>query len=63
MKEIALKELSGDSPLQEIITELQFRGERILLPEIITKITKFSDRKEYALKVKKGQLEITEFKI
>ena len=63
MKEIKVDELSMDLPMQEIITDLQFRGERILLPEIVTKITKFSDRKEYALKIKKGILEIKEFKI
>lgn len=62
MKEMALEQMEEGAP-QEIITELQFRGERVLLPEIVTKVTKFSDRKEYALKLKKGKLEIEEFKI
>lgn len=59
-----MKELSTDNGVvQEIITELNFRGERILLPELITKMTGFSERKEYSVKAKKGKLEIKEFKI
>ncbi len=60
MKEI---EIENGNEGQEIITNLQLRGERILLPELVTKITKFDDRKEYTVKVKKGKLEIEEFKI
>jgi ribosomal protein S6--L-glutamate ligase len=60
MKEL---EIENGNEGQEIITNLQLRGERILLPEIVTKITKFSDRKEYTVKVKKGKLEIEEFNI
>ncbi|MFH1683110.1 MAG: RimK family alpha-L-glutamate ligase, partial [Candidatus Woesearchaeota archaeon] len=48
---------------EEIITSLEFRGERILLPELITKMTKFDDDKEYTIKAKKGRLEIEEFKL
>lgn len=54
MKEIA----SEEGTEQEIVSNLQFRGDRILLPEIITRMTKFDERKEYALKAKKGKLEI-----
>ena len=60
MKEI---EIENANEGQEIITNLQLRGERILLPELVTKITKFSDRKEYTVKVRKGKLEIEEFNI
>ena len=63
MKEMALEDLHAKCPAQEIITDLQFRGDRILLPEIATKVSKFSDRKEYTLKIKKGKIEIEEFKI
>ncbi len=64
LKELNLSETSSDNgSAQEIITELNFRGERIFLPELVTKLTKFSDRKEYVIKVKKGKLEIEEFKI
>lgn len=48
---------------QEIITPLTFRGERILLPEFITRLTEFNERKEYAVKAQKGKVEIKEFKI
>ena len=48
---------------QEIITNLKLRGESIVLPPIITKITHFNDRKEYSIKAVKGRLEIEEFKI
>jgi len=58
MKEI----VPDDNGDQEIITELNFRGEHILLPELVTKITGFGDRKEYSLRLKKGHLEIKEFK-
>ncbi len=46
--------------VQEIITALHFRGERILLPEFVTRLAEFSDRKEYILKVGKGRMEIEE---
>ena len=59
MQELSLENGNG----QEIITNLQFRGERIILPEFVSKITKFSDRKEYTIKAKKGKVEIEEFKI
>lgn len=48
---------------EEIITPLDFRGERILLPEIVTKMTKFDDDKEYSVKASKGKLEIKEFRM
>ncbi len=43
---------------QEIIISLQFRGEKIILPEIANKIARFTETKEYVLAVKKGKLEI-----
>jgi ribosomal protein S6--L-glutamate ligase len=52
-----MKEIDNGA-MQEIITDLNFRGERILLPEIVTKIAKFDDRKEYSVKVKMGKVEI-----
>ncbi len=55
--------LYNEDPSQEIITALLFRGERILLPEFVTKLTQFNERKEYAVRAQKGKLEIKEFKI
>lgn len=56
-----LKEVGIPTTTQEIITPLSFRGNRILLPEVITSITKFNDKNDYAIKVKKGKLEIIPF--
>lgn len=59
-----LKELKADDGLpKEIITNLTFRGDRIVLPELATKMTGFNERKEYSIKTQKGKLEITEFRI
>ena len=60
MKDILEETTTG---CEEIITSLSFRGERILLPELVTKMTKFDDDKEYIIKACKGKLEILEFKI
>ena len=43
---------------KEILTNLDFRGDRILLPEIITKATGFSEKDEFSVKVEKGKLVI-----
>jgi ribosomal protein S6--L-glutamate ligase len=65
LKEI-MAEISPQNHLNDsnkIITNLVFRGERILLPEIVTKMSQFDESKEYAIKVSKGKLEIEEFKL
>ncbi|HIH12719.1 TPA: RimK family alpha-L-glutamate ligase [Candidatus Woesearchaeota archaeon] len=46
---------------QQVVTSLQFRGDRIILPEIVNKIAQLRERKEYSLKVQKGKVEIEEF--
>ena len=38
----------------EIITNLDFRGERVLLPENFVKMAQLKDDKEYLIKAKKG---------
>ena len=57
-----LTEKIGKAEAKEIITTLDFRGERILLPEVISKITKFNERDNYSIKAEKGKLNIEEFK-
>jgi len=57
-----LSEKIGKAENKEIITTLDFRGERILLPEIVSKITKFNERDNYTIKSEKGKLRIEEFK-
>lgn len=61
-KEI-MDEISSLGPGKEIITVLDFRGERILLPEVITKEAKFTDKDDVILKVEKGRLVIEKFDI
>lgn len=46
---------------KHLISTLDFRGERILLPKIITNITKFNEQDEYSIKAEKGKLEIEKF--
>ena len=48
---------------QEIISNLDFRGERILLPELITKISDFDETDEMIIKVEKGSISIKKFKL
>ena len=47
--------LSGEIA-QQIITNLDFRASRILLPKIVTDISKFGEKDEVVLKVEKGKL-------
>jgi ribosomal protein S6--L-glutamate ligase len=44
--------------LNEIISTLDFRGERILLPLTVTNLTKFNSQEEYVIKAEKGSLVI-----
>ncbi|MBW3019366.1 RimK family alpha-L-glutamate ligase [Candidatus Woesearchaeota archaeon] len=54
-KEVIKEELSSE---HEIQGNLDFRGERILLPELVAKVTKFNESSEVTIKIKKGKLEI-----
>lgn len=58
MKELKLD--TNGEPSQKIITHLQFRGERILLPEWVARIAKFNELKDYIVHSKKGKIEIEE---
>jgi ribosomal protein S6--L-glutamate ligase len=52
-----IKELdSAKLPPQEVISTLEFRGERILLPKISTDLSGFKSEKEYVIKVSKGKI-------
>ncbi len=58
-----MRELDLDpEATQEIVTLLQLRGEKIILPEIANKIARFNETKEYLITVKKGKMEIKEAK-
>jgi len=48
----------GVQPAQHIISNLDFRAGRILLPKIVSDITQFTDKEELVIKAKKGSLSI-----
>jgi ribosomal protein S6--L-glutamate ligase len=48
----------GKETTQQIIANLDFRSGRILLPKIVSDITKFSDKEELVIKARKGKLYI-----
>ncbi|MFH1398527.1 MAG: RimK family alpha-L-glutamate ligase [Candidatus Woesearchaeota archaeon] len=54
--------IDHSSKIKSIITNLDMRGERILLPENITKLTNFSDKHEYVIKFEDGELKIKRYK-
>ena len=60
MKELQIE--GNNDSIQEVITHLLFRGERILLPEWVTRMCRFTEQKEYAVRSKKGKVEIEEMK-
>jgi len=61
--EDVLREISPLGPYKEILTTLDFRGERILLPKVATDETKFTDKDEFVIKVKKDKLVIEKFEV
>ncbi|MBL7056211.1 RimK family alpha-L-glutamate ligase, partial [Candidatus Woesearchaeota archaeon] len=60
LKDISVKE-NGKESEQQIVTNLDFRGERMLLPKIATDISKFDESQEFVLKVKKGKIILEKF--
>jgi ribosomal protein S6--L-glutamate ligase len=46
---------------QQIVTNLDFRSERILLPKIISSISKFDEGNEVVIKAKKGRISLEKF--
>ncbi|MBN2112014.1 RimK family alpha-L-glutamate ligase [Candidatus Woesearchaeota archaeon] len=59
MKELGVAKAEVEG--KQLISSLDFRGNRILLPEIVTNITKFNEKDEYSIKAEKGKLEIEKF--
>lgn len=46
---------------QQIIGNLDFRANRILLPEVITNIARFNDKDEVVIKANKGKISVEKF--
>ncbi len=49
--------------IKQLITEVDMRGNRILLPELITKITGFDDKEELVLKASKGKFTLSKLDV
>ncbi len=60
LKEIGVKE---EGAAKKIITNPDFRGNRILLPEIATQITKFDDKDHLEFEIEKGKINIKKIDI
>jgi hypothetical protein len=57
------KEIGISEAGKEMITNLDFRGRRILLPEVVTKLTKLTEEDEVAVYAEKEKVTIKKFKI
>lgn len=51
----------GSSTIRDIITNLSFRANKIILPEVVNKIAKFKETDECAIKIEKGKITIEKF--
>ena len=60
LKELGISKTEG---AQELITTLDFRGSRIILPDLVTKITGFDDHIDVVIKVKAGKLVIQKMEL
>jgi len=58
VKEVKKK---GGGKAQQVISNIEFRGERILLPNMVTKATRFNETDEYIIEAKKDELKIKKF--
>lgn len=57
-----MREITPAGVGKEIITNLDFRGERILLPAVISKEAMFTEKDEVIIKVEKGKVAIQKIK-
>jgi len=58
-----MREITPSGPGKEIITGLDFRGERVLIPEAIVKESGFTEKDDVLIKVEKGKLVVEKFKV
>ncbi len=61
MKELDIGSLD-DNP-HELITTLKFKGNCVVVPEVMSKLANLNEYDNYMIKAKKGKIEIEEFKI
>ena len=55
-------DITSEEGLKDMIMLLQFRGKRILLPEMITAVTKFNEEEEVLINAEQNQLSIKKMK-
>jgi len=53
---LGIKGAGDKNDEQQIVSNLEFRSDRILLPKIVTSITKFDESQEIIIKVQKGKV-------
>jgi len=59
--DLDIKESSGKGSEKQIVANLDFRSDRILLPKIITTITKFDEGDEVVIKSANGKISLEKF--
>ncbi len=57
-----LHEVAPHKDLKEVLGKLDFRGARILLPELATTVTKLAEDDEVSIRIGKGRIEIDKIK-
>lgn len=60
-KELGLSENEKKNGMHEMISSLDMRGKRVLLPESVTKLGILNDRDEYMIKVGKNKVTLEKF--
>ncbi len=67
---VAKKKIGAEEIMQEVgpgrkefISSLDFRGHKILLPEVVTKGTEFTEKDQFVIKIDKGKLVIEKFEV
>jgi ribosomal protein S6--L-glutamate ligase len=61
-KKAIVHEIEPHKDLKEIITKPDFRGARILLPEIASTLSKLSDEDEVSVHISKGRIELNKIR-
>jgi hypothetical protein len=57
-----MHEVQPHKDMKELISKPDFRGARILLPELATTVTKLTEEDEVSIKMSKGKIEIDKIK-
>jgi len=60
MQDLAVSKNNGHT--QQIISHVDFRANRLLLPKVVTDLTKFNEKDEFVIKAKKGKVSVEKLK-